>query len=150
MDGNGEKDFSGDEGSPTNAALNSPRGVFVDGTGNIFIADTNNHLIRKVDITAEAPPSEPTPDNLKTNPETASETIGRQTATVTVLDQDGNPFSGAIVSATANGKMATVSPSQATTDTNGVATFKFRFGFITKDGIISFTVKGLTATISQE
>jgi parallel beta-helix repeat protein len=33
----------------TQQAFNSPRGVAVDGDGNIFIADTLNHRIRKVD-----------------------------------------------------------------------------------------------------
>jgi len=28
--------------------LNSPGGVAVDGTGNIYVADSNNHCIRKI------------------------------------------------------------------------------------------------------
>jgi trimeric autotransporter adhesin len=46
--GNGTHGYSGDGGPATSAALNNPVGVFVDGSGNIFIADTNNCLIRKV------------------------------------------------------------------------------------------------------
>lgn len=41
--------FSGDGGPATAAALNSPRGVLVDGIGNIYIADTGNQRVRKVD-----------------------------------------------------------------------------------------------------
>ena len=41
--------FSGDGGPAIQAALNSPRGVALDGAGNLFIADTGNHRIRKVD-----------------------------------------------------------------------------------------------------
>ena len=41
--------YSGDGGPATSAMLASPRGVYVDATGNIFIADTFNHWIRKVD-----------------------------------------------------------------------------------------------------
>ena len=41
--------FSGDGGPAVNAALWSPSGVAVDGAGNLFIADTDNHRIRKVD-----------------------------------------------------------------------------------------------------
>jgi len=47
--GNGEAGWSGDGGSATEAKLNYPQGVFVDAAGNIFIADTFNSLIRKVD-----------------------------------------------------------------------------------------------------
>jgi sugar lactone lactonase YvrE len=47
--GNGNSGFSGDGGPAIGAALKVPRGVFVDSGRNIFIADTNNHRIRKVD-----------------------------------------------------------------------------------------------------
>jgi hypothetical protein len=40
--------YSGDGGPATSAALNQPEGVFVDGHGNIFIADTENSVIREV------------------------------------------------------------------------------------------------------
>jgi hypothetical protein len=39
----------GDGGAATNASLNYPSGVAVDNAGNIFIADTDNHCVRKVD-----------------------------------------------------------------------------------------------------
>ena len=41
--------FSGDGGSATLAQLNSPRGLFLDRWGNIFISDTANWRIRRVD-----------------------------------------------------------------------------------------------------
>ncbi len=41
--------FSGDNGLATQAKLNSPTSVAVDGAGNLYIADTNNHRIRRVD-----------------------------------------------------------------------------------------------------
>jgi sugar lactone lactonase YvrE len=40
--------YSGDGGRATSAQLNNPSGVAVDKFGNIFIADTNNCLIRMV------------------------------------------------------------------------------------------------------
>ncbi len=46
--GDGAVGFSGDGGPATSATLNNPEGIFVDGSGNIFIADTNNCVIRVV------------------------------------------------------------------------------------------------------
>jgi sugar lactone lactonase YvrE len=46
--GNGTHGYSGDGGPATSAALNHPEGVFIDGSGNIFIADTENSVIREV------------------------------------------------------------------------------------------------------
>ena len=40
--------FGGDGGPATSAALYSPSGVFVDGSGNIFIADFWNNRVREV------------------------------------------------------------------------------------------------------
>jgi sugar lactone lactonase YvrE len=40
--------YSGDNGSATAAMLNLPRSVVVDANGNIYIADSDNHVIRKV------------------------------------------------------------------------------------------------------
>ena len=38
----------GDGGPATSAALNHPQGVVVDGAGNFYISDTDNHRVRKV------------------------------------------------------------------------------------------------------
>lgn len=46
--GNGTCSFSGDGGTPTAAELNYPNGVAVDSSGNVFIADTNNYVVREV------------------------------------------------------------------------------------------------------
>ena len=46
--GNGTAGFSGDGGSATAARIALPDGVAVDSAGNIYIADTANHRIRKV------------------------------------------------------------------------------------------------------
>jgi sugar lactone lactonase YvrE len=46
--GNGNRGFSGDEGSARRARLNTPTAVAIDSKGNLYIADTLNHRIRKV------------------------------------------------------------------------------------------------------
>ena len=48
MAGIGTRGFSGDGGPATLAELNSPTGILVDELGNLFIADRDNHRIRKV------------------------------------------------------------------------------------------------------
>ena len=48
--GTGVAGFSGDGGPATAARINSPRGVIMDGAGNLYIADRLNHRVRKVDI----------------------------------------------------------------------------------------------------
>ncbi|MCY4529573.1 MAG: hypothetical protein OXD46_11165, partial [Chloroflexi bacterium] len=47
--GSGSPGFEGDAGSALDAAFHSPHGVDVDHRGNIYIADTLNNRIRKVD-----------------------------------------------------------------------------------------------------
>ncbi len=47
--GNGTAGYSGDGGPATAAEINYPASIAVDATGNLFIADQNNNVIRKVD-----------------------------------------------------------------------------------------------------
>ncbi len=46
--GGGTPGYSGDNGQAAEARINFARGVAVDRQGNVFIADTENHRIRKV------------------------------------------------------------------------------------------------------
>src|SRR5262249_22300504 len=48
--GTGAAGLAGDGGPAVGARLGSPQGIAVDGSGNLFISDTNNHVIRKVSI----------------------------------------------------------------------------------------------------
>jgi sugar lactone lactonase YvrE/pimeloyl-ACP methyl ester carboxylesterase len=47
--GSGIPGYSGDGGPATSAELSVPTGVAFDGDGNMFIADSNNSVIRRVD-----------------------------------------------------------------------------------------------------
>lgn len=46
--GNGEQGYSGDGGSATSASLDTPEGISVDSSGNLYLSDTRNNRIRKV------------------------------------------------------------------------------------------------------
>ncbi|MBS1874187.1 MAG: SMP-30/gluconolactonase/LRE family protein [Acidobacteria bacterium] len=46
--GVGSPGFTGDGGSASLASVRAPAGVAADGLGNVFIADTGNHRIRKI------------------------------------------------------------------------------------------------------
>ena len=47
--GSGAEDDEGSLATDTEAFLTSPRGVAVDDHGNVYVADTENHRIRKID-----------------------------------------------------------------------------------------------------
>jgi streptogramin lyase len=51
--GTGVRAFTGDGGAATSATLQIPRAVYVDSVGNVYIADTGNYRIRKVDATTQ-------------------------------------------------------------------------------------------------
>ncbi|MBT5707982.1 MAG: hypothetical protein HOI66_16840 [Verrucomicrobia bacterium] len=49
--GNGTKGYAGDGGLAIRATLNQPYEIRFDGTGNMFIVEMPNHVIRRVDAT---------------------------------------------------------------------------------------------------
>ncbi len=47
--GDGTQGFSGDGGAATGAQLNSPEGLAVDPAGNVYLSDSGNNRVRRVD-----------------------------------------------------------------------------------------------------
>jgi sugar lactone lactonase YvrE len=47
--GNGTQGFSGDNGPATGASIDSPTGLALDAANNLYLADTHNHRIRRID-----------------------------------------------------------------------------------------------------
>jgi len=45
--------YSGDNGRATAAKLNAPKGVAVDAAGNLYIADSGNNVVRRVDRSSQ-------------------------------------------------------------------------------------------------
>lgn len=48
--GNGRRGYSGDGGPATEASLAAPHEIAFDAAGNLYIAERDNHVIRKVDM----------------------------------------------------------------------------------------------------
>jgi uncharacterized protein (TIGR03437 family) len=49
--GNGIRGYTGDGDLATNASLNEPDALLVDPQGNVLLADSNNHVVRKINTT---------------------------------------------------------------------------------------------------
>jgi len=49
--GTGTQGYAGDNGLATQAQLNAPAGVAADSAGNVYISDSGNNVVRKVDAT---------------------------------------------------------------------------------------------------
>lgn len=49
--GNGVSGYSGDGASAALACLNEPKGVTLDSHGHVYVADSENHVVRKIDRT---------------------------------------------------------------------------------------------------
>lgn len=47
--GNGQAELAGDGAAATAASLNNPQGIAVDAEGRLLIADTYNHVVRRID-----------------------------------------------------------------------------------------------------
>ena len=51
--GSGTQRFSGDNGPATAAAIDSPTGLALDAANNLYLADTHNHRIRRIDASTQ-------------------------------------------------------------------------------------------------
>lgn len=53
--GTGKKGFSGHGGPAKQATLSGPKGISIGPKGNVYLADTESHSIRMIDLTVEPP-----------------------------------------------------------------------------------------------
>ncbi len=54
--GNGSAGYSGDGGPATSARFNSPYGLNLDSSGDVYVADSMNNVVRMVNTTASSRP----------------------------------------------------------------------------------------------
>jgi len=78
--GTGSSGFSGDGGAAIAASLNNPQHLWTDSAGSLFIADTDNHRIRKV--SNSIPINQPAPSATSLSPNSAW--AGGKAVTLTV------------------------------------------------------------------
>lgn len=90
--GNGTVGFSGDGGPAINAQFSDLRGVTVDSTGNLYLADYGNHRVRKVDtsniVTTVAGNGSNAPNNGDGGPPTSANVLPADVA----FDRAGNYY----------------------------------------------------------
>ena len=48
--GTGERAYGGDDGPALAASFNAPKELAIDREGNLLVVDTENHVIRRIDI----------------------------------------------------------------------------------------------------
>jgi len=91
--GTGERGFSGDGGPATSADLHFPEGIAVDFAGNLFISDTVNRRIRKVDARTGIIETYAGTGSIATNPEgTAAADAGFLRLARIAVDRAGNVY----------------------------------------------------------
>ena len=126
-DANGELSF---DIASTNAGLSSVTATGVDGDGNEVSATVDIEFIATDahSLYVDASPDQIGPDG--------------QTSTITAIVRDpaGNLVKGKVVSFTVNDtSTGSISPSQATTDSNGIASTVFTSGAVTSEDAVMIT-----------
>src|SRR2546426_489854 len=127
--GNSRAGYSGDGGPAINAQLSDPRGVAVDGAGNLFFVDFGNARIRKVSssgiITTVAGGGSAFPGD--GGPATSAQLLGPQGVAV---DSDGNLF---------------IADTISHTHPLGVTTYDSRIRKVSSSGIITTVAADVSA-----
>jgi sugar lactone lactonase YvrE len=90
--GNGTNGFSGDGGSATNAKISSSYGMAIDVSGNLFIADSGNHRVRKVDTNSVITTFAGSGSSTFSGDGGAATNAGLVSSTAVVLDVSTNVF----------------------------------------------------------
>ncbi len=123
---------------------------------DVTVIQDDGEILATPEPTASPSPT-PKPDSpeidlasLDVSPATARSSVLPKKAVVKALDGAGKAMAGITISAQVFGKRAAVDPALATTGADGSAEFKFRFGFVTKDGKITFSAEEVETSISQE
>lgn len=84
--GTGTNGYSGDGGQATSAQFNNPMGICMDAAGNLYVADNQNVVVRKIYFSGAPPPATPSNATISISTPANSVCIGQTvnfTATLT-------------------------------------------------------------------
>ncbi|KPA10281.1 hypothetical protein MHK_009516, partial [Candidatus Magnetomorum sp. HK-1] len=155
--GTGSNGFSGDGGSPDLAQLNYPIGLDIDHYNNIYIADKNNHRIRKVEILNIILSGTPLDIDIGDNAVTLEVSDGlastTQSFTITVADTNDIPIISDISGQTINEDTTINSISFTATDAETApcgltVTVSSSNQILLPDANISYTCNANTYTVT--
>ena len=136
--GTGKAAFGGDGGFATAADLNDPRDVAIDGAGNVYIADTNNHRVRKmVPLVPAAIPIISGDSQVGALGETLPEAL-----VVRVVNATGVGVSGVTVTFSVTEGSATLSAAETVTDEDGRAGVAITLGDVAGRVVVRASVPG--------
>ena len=139
--GNGLAGFDVGPGLATSIRLNSPQGVAVDADGNIYIGDTNNHRICRVDTNGRLTTYAGRNQSVTTSTTTAAGAVTTATTLLPIAAFDGDGRNAAFASVNA--------PTAMVVDAAGhlyfMDTNNSRLRKIDPDGIISTVRANLAA-----
>jgi uncharacterized protein (TIGR03437 family) len=138
--GTGEAGFSGDDGAALSAQLNTPTAVAVDSRGNIYIADSRNHRVRRLSPDVSAGRLVITAGNNQSGAPGARLPIP---LTVRLTNLNGAPAPGVTISFVVTRGLATLSASSAVTNADGVASVTITLGGAAGEVAVVATAPGV-------
>ena len=113
--GTGISGYSGDSGAATNAKMNRPYGIAMDGLGNLFVADTFNNRVRKIDTNGTITTYAGNGTRSSSPPFSGTATTKAVTPYAVCLDAAGNLYIGdnssSIRKVSTNGNISTIANS---------------------------------------
>ncbi|HWF08961.1 MAG TPA: hypothetical protein VG297_10890 [Bryobacteraceae bacterium] len=119
--GNGNAAFSGDGFGATGASLNHPRGIALDGAGNLYIADSDNWRVRRVSATGTITTVAGNGTNAESGDGGSALSAAFSDVQSVVLDNSGNLY----VADASNRRVRRITPAGIVTSAAGIGVEAF-------------------------
>ena len=144
--GTGTAGFGGDNGPATAAALNSPDGVAIDDAGNLFINDSINNRIRRVEGIAVTPNRAPIANDQSI---TTKQDVAKSGVLTATDANAGDTLTYAKASNPANGSVALNSDGTFTYTPNAAYRGPDSFTFVANDGKVNSSPATVSITVTE-